>query len=97
MTLHKCQPNEAVVHSDEEIISSDEDEESIESHKKNVIDPGTKNETTFLDLMQLLSNHDLHTAFPNLFLAYQGLYILPHHRLLLKEVFLRYLVLLNYF
>ena len=34
MTLHKCQPNEAVLHSDEEIISSDEDEESIESHKK---------------------------------------------------------------
>lgn len=27
--------------------------------------------------MQLLSNHDLHTAFPNLFLAYQGLCTLP--------------------
>lgn len=45
--------------------------------KKSVIDPETKNETTVLDVMQLLSNHDLHTAFPNLFLAYQGLCTLP--------------------
>lgn len=60
-----------VTHSVEEIISSDE--ESIESHGESVIEPQTKNETTVLDVMQLLSNHDLCTAFPNLFLAYKGL------------------------
>lgn len=76
-TLHKCQPNEAVVSTDEEMISSDDGEESIGTRVKSVIDPGTKNETTILDVMQLLSNHDLHTAFPNLFLAYQGLCTLP--------------------
>lgn len=49
------------------------DDEYIDEDKINE----TPNSPTALDIMNLLSSHDLMFAFPNLYLVYQGLCKIP--------------------
>ncbi|KAF0696842.1 Uncharacterized protein FWK35_00037537 [Aphis craccivora] len=54
----------------------DSDDESSNYEKS--IEENNKNDgPTTLEIMHLLSTHDLKSAFPNLYLAYQGLYTMP--------------------
>lgn len=60
----------------ENMLDMDLDDESWDDERK--IEDNSENDgPTALEIMHLLSTHDLKSAFPNLYLAYQGLCTLP--------------------
>lgn len=60
----------------ENVLGMDSDDESSNDEKS--IEENNKNDgPTALEIIHLLSTHDLKSAFPNLYLAYQGLCTMP--------------------
>ncbi|XP_022167732.1 zinc finger MYM-type protein 1-like, partial [Myzus persicae] len=66
-----------VIETSENMLGMDSNDESSDD-ERTVVEDNTKSYgPTALEIMHLLSTHDLKSAFPNLYLAYQGLCTMP--------------------